>query len=266
MLLRVAAAVVLSNLWLVTAGAQDLGPFLITSGHISDNGQVSGNGFTAGVEGGPEMLSAPIEDNFHGGIPPLNFCFGCGLPGPDAGVADMSVSGLSDPALAGLVQVFNFEGFVQSGELTVSPTIDVTGPGTYSSAFTMFARVAYGPPNATTPTLYVDFIGSGIVTITFGPKLDPEGPLIFEGLDYSFVPLPAALLVAVKGVGPGTSLADKVTLAQTYYSANDIPNTCSQLTAFVNEVNAQNGKSISQSTAKLLVLDAQTIQGAIGCQ
>jgi hypothetical protein len=76
----------------------------------------------------------------------------------------------------------------------------------------------------------------------------------------------AALRAEVTGVGPGTSLADKVTLAQTYYSANDIPNTCSQLTAFVNEVTAQNGKKISQSSAKQIVLDAQAIQASIGCK
>jgi hypothetical protein len=58
----------------------------------------------------------------------------------------------------------------------------------------------------------------------------------------------AALLAEVTGVGPGTSLADKVQLAQTYYSAKDIPNTCSTLTSFVNEVNAQNGKK-DQPTA-----------------
>jgi len=75
-----------------------------------------------------------------------------------------------------------------------------------------------------------------------------------------------ALLAEVTGVGPGKSLADKVTLAQTYYSANDIPNTCSQLTAFGNEVNAQKEKKISPSLAGQIISDAQTIQAAIGCK
>lgn len=75
----------------------------------------------------------------------------------------------------------------------------------------------------------------------------------------------AALLAEVTGVGPGTSLTSKVQLAQTYYSANDIPTTCSALSWFVSEVNAQTGKKISQPLAGQLVSDAQTIRAAIGC-
>jgi len=60
-------------------------------------------------------------------------------------------------------------------------------------------------------------------------------------------------------------LADKVTLAQTQYSANDIRDTFLTLGAFVNEVNAQSGKKISQSSAAQFVSDAQSIQAGIGC-
>jgi hypothetical protein len=75
----------------------------------------------------------------------------------------------------------------------------------------------------------------------------------------------AALLAEVTGVGAGTSLADMVKLAQTYYSANDIPNTCSQLTALVSAVNAQKGKKISQSLATQILSDTRAIQTGIGC-
>jgi uncharacterized repeat protein (TIGR03803 family) len=93
---------------------------------------------------------------------------------------------------------------------------------------------------------------------------------VFKLTGTGFVTTPAqqlaALLTEVTGVGPGMSLADKVAIAQTYYSANDVPNTCSTLGALVNEVTAQNGKSINQSSAKQIVSDAQAIQSAIGCK
>lgn len=75
-----------------------------------------------------------------------------------------------------------------------------------------------------------------------------------------------ALLKEVTGVGPGTSLADKVTMAQTYYAVPDIQTTCAVLTGFVNEVNAQAGKKISQQLDTKLITDAQSIEAAIGCK
>src|SRR5215469_521932 len=88
---------------------------------------------------------------------------------------------------------------------------------------------------------------------------------VFKLTGTGFVTPLAALLTEVTGVGPGTSLADKVTLAQTYHSANDIPNTCSTLTALVNEVTAQERKKISQSAGGQIIADAATIKAAIGC-
>jgi hypothetical protein len=149
-------------------GAQDLGTYQITGG-TSQSGAVYGNGFTGGLYAAPEFLSAPELDNFRGGTPPLSFCFGCGLPGPDDGVGVLSVTGLNNPAMAGLVQVFGPEGYLETGELTVSPTMDVTGAGTYSAPFTMSADLAFGPPNAAVPEGYVDFVGHGTVTLDVAP-------------------------------------------------------------------------------------------------
>lgn len=75
-----------------------------------------------------------------------------------------------------------------------------------------------------------------------------------------------ALLAEVTGVGPGRSLETKVKLAQKFYSANDIPETCATLTSLVLEVKAQDGKKISQSAAGQIIADAMAIQTAIGCQ
>ena len=82
-------------------------------------------------------------------------------------------------------------------------------------------------------------------------------------------PIPAALLAALRNevtdVGPGTSLADKVTAAQAHYAASDTQATCAMLAGFVNEVKAQAGKKISQQLDAKLIADAQTIGAVIGC-
>jgi hypothetical protein len=75
----------------------------------------------------------------------------------------------------------------------------------------------------------------------------------------------AALLREVTGVGPGKSLANKVTAAQAYYAASDIQATCAMLTGFVNEVHAQNRKKIGQALDAKLISDANAIRAAISC-
>ena len=80
---------------------------------------------------------------------------------------------------------------------------------------------------------------------------------------------PAQLLAelqdAVKGVGPGGSLADKVGQALANLSGGDVPGACSTLTAFINEVNAQSGKTIPSSQAATLIASAQEIKTLLGC-
>jgi hypothetical protein len=75
----------------------------------------------------------------------------------------------------------------------------------------------------------------------------------------------AALRTAVIGVGPGTSLADKVAQALTYLNSADVSDTCSTLSAFVNELTAQSGKTIPQAQAATLITNAQQIKTLLGC-
>jgi hypothetical protein len=75
----------------------------------------------------------------------------------------------------------------------------------------------------------------------------------------------APLLAEVIGVGPGKSLENKVRLAQTYYAVPDIQTTCAVLADFVSEVRAQRGKKITPVVADKLIVDAQAIMTAIGC-
>ena len=73
------------------------------------------------------------------------------------------------------------------------------------------------------------------------------------------------LHTAVDGVGPGTSLADKVASVQSYLAAGDASDACGTLSAFVHEVQAQSGKHIPAVQAGGLIADAQRIEAVIPC-
>jgi hypothetical protein len=75
----------------------------------------------------------------------------------------------------------------------------------------------------------------------------------------------ANLKLSVSGVGPGTSLADKVTRAQAYLAANDTADACAVLDAFNSEVNAQTGKSIPNAVANSLIDSSNRIRAVLGC-
>jgi probable HAF family extracellular repeat protein len=73
------------------------------------------------------------------------------------------------------------------------------------------------------------------------------------------------LAEAVMGVGPGTSLADKVQAAQTALTDGDDTGACEILNAFTNQVEAQSGKGIDTTTADDLIADATRIRAVLGC-
>jgi hypothetical protein len=73
------------------------------------------------------------------------------------------------------------------------------------------------------------------------------------------------LATMVNGVGPGTSLADKVASVQSELTANDTGDACGTLKAFINQVKAQTGKSIKQPQATTLIMAAQQIEAVIPC-
>lgn len=76
----------------------------------------------------------------------------------------------------------------------------------------------------------------------------------------------ASLAAIVKGVGPGTSLADKVAEAAADLESADLSDACSILTAFIKEVGAQSGKTIPASQAASLVADADQAETGLGCE
>lgn len=73
------------------------------------------------------------------------------------------------------------------------------------------------------------------------------------------------LLLAVDGVGPGRSLAAKVRNAQAALARGDTGAACNVLGAFVNEVQAQSGNSLTTDEAAELVADATRIRAVLGC-
>jgi hypothetical protein len=68
----------------------------------------------------------------------------------------------------------------------------------------------------------------------------------------------------VSGIGPGTSLADKITLAQNYLQAGNKTNACGALNAFINQVKSLS-KSISPTLAAQLNAEAKQAEAVIGC-
>ncbi|MEJ2604284.1 MAG: SGNH/GDSL hydrolase family protein [Gammaproteobacteria bacterium] len=90
--------------------------------------------------------------------------------------------------------------------------------------------------------------------------------LLAEGLSRKVVSTRLQqLLAAVTGVGPGKSLASKVTRAHRSYARRDTQATCGVLRAFSNQVRAQAGKQLTDAQATELGSHANTIREAIGC-
>jgi hypothetical protein len=75
-----------------------------------------------------------------------------------------------------------------------------------------------------------------------------------------------ALLAEVTGIGPGTSLADKVRLARTYFAVPDPQAGCAVMDAFQNEVRAQRGKLVPAGLAEAFIFEAQGVKISEGCK
>ena len=99
----------------------------------------------------------------------------------------------------------------------------------------------------------------------------------FDGLDmvvtgFEIEPQPSVssllqqLLTHSTGVGPGKSLANKVSLAQTYYAVPDIQAACAVLESFLHEVAAQRGKKLTAAQADALSGDAAVIMRDMACE
>jgi hypothetical protein len=108
-------------------------------------------------------------------------------------------------------------------------------------------------------------IGTTTVTCTATDPDDSDSPVTtsFTVTVNGATAQLADLYHAVQGVGPGSSLADKVSQAQSDLAAGDVTDASSTLGAFINEVTAQSGKSIPAGQASALIADARRIQAVL---
>ena len=150
-------------------------------------------------------------------------------------------------------------------------TTDATGP---AGATVTYGRPTVSDEETTTPAATCSpasgstfAVGITTVTCTAGDPDDTPSS-VTSTFTVTVRGAPAQLSdlhQAVVGVGPGTSLDDKVTQAQRYLSAGDTANTCSTLSALVHQVKAQSGKAIPAAQAATFTSDAQRIRAVLGC-
>lgn len=120
-----------------------------------------------------------------------------------------------------------------------------------------------GPVSGTTFS-----IGTTTVNCAVSDGDDPNSPVTmsFTVTVKGAVAQLADLYQEVQGVGPGTSLADKVAQTRSELASAHIAEACETLKAFTQEVNAQSGKHIATATASQLITEAQRIEAVLGCQ
>lgn len=123
--------------------------------------------------------------------------------------------------------------------------------------------------NTTDPCLTETSLCSDPASYFYWDSFHPSSTshaFLAEGLYQTLVPVRLQqLLVDVTGVGPGKSLASKVTRAQMRYARGDSNGTCGVLRGFMNQVKAQAGKKLSRVQAAEFGSEANTIRDALGC-
>lgn len=112
------------------------------------------------------------------------------------------------------------------------------------------------------PGQYVWSWGAGETSDTFTVQVGPApggGAPGGANLD--------ALKLKVGAIGKvGTSLTDKLTLAEAYFAVPDLAAGCSMMSAFLAQVNALAGKKFTDAQASEFATDATNVMTAEGCQ
>ena len=152
--------------------------------------------------------------------------------------------------------------FTATGLFTDDSTPDLTTQVTWASSDGAVASVSNDPGSNGLAT--TTGVGSTTVSATIG-GVSGSATLTVNSTAPSLNQRVAALLVAVTGVGPGPSLANKMTNVQAYLAVPDIASACSVMDDFTAEVSAQSGKKIPAPLATQLLADAAAIEAAIPC-
>jgi phospholipase/lecithinase/hemolysin len=136
-------------------------------------------------------------------------------------------------------------------------------------AFSKDPELLAGFANTTDACLTESSLCSDPASYFFWDSFHPSSTshaLLERGLYETLVPTRLQQLLAdVSGVGPGKSLASKVSSAQAAYERADNQATCGVLRGFMNQVKAQSGKKLTDADATIFRSDASTIMEAIGC-
>jgi sugar lactone lactonase YvrE len=156
--------------------------------------------------------------------------------------------------------------------ITITPPANITVDATSPSGATVSypAPTVSDPDDATPPTPSCQPvsgstfpIGSTTVSCSVSDTDDANSPqttsfqVTVVGPTFQLYELQRSVM----GVGPGTSLYDKLGQAQTDLAANDVNDTCALLNAFSNEVNA----TLPNAAATPLVTAASNIRAVLGC-
>jgi HYR domain len=234
---------------------------------------------TATAQSGATVSSGPISvpENPTGDALPSGQYFGFYGTGGDT-VQSITVSMVSSVVYNGLaVGDFALAGAASDDDLALSGvpsdmSVDATGPDgapvTYAAPTAVdedtpaTASVSCSPSSGSTFA-----IGVTTVTCTATDADDLNSPV---SQSFTVTVKGAAqqlsdLASAVRGVGPGASLAHKVAAAEAALAKGEKRKACRSLEAFRDEVRAQAGKTIPVAEARELIADARRIEAVIGC-
>jgi hypothetical protein len=263
------------DIWSNSAGGCTLGP--VVDDDLALSGLPSDQTVTAtSANGAVVSYTPPTATDDDGETPPVS----CApAPGSTLGVGTTSVTCTAtdaDDSNSPVSQTFFIT--VTDSDLALQNvpaniTTDATGPGG--------TVVNYTPPNATdeggqTPPVSCapapgSTFGVGTTSVTCtATAADADDSNSPVSSSFTVHVKGAAeqlsdLANAVKGVGPGTSLADKVATIQSYLANGNTTGACTALRAFISQVEAAAGKSIPAATAAALIADAQRIERVVPC-
>jgi hypothetical protein len=242
---------------------------------LPDGTVLIAGGFTAFPFGGTTLASAEIYDPNAGSFSPtasMNTARGrhiaALLPNGKVLVAGGINQCCSDDASA---EVFSSSAIDQTPPVITVPAAITANATSPNGAVVTYTVTATDPDDAVTsldcsPESGNTFpIGTTTVTCTATDTNGNKSTASFTVTVKGAAAQLTDLLAAVAGVGPGTSLADKVTLVRGYLAASDLVDGCSTLTAFIKQVSAQSGKSIPPVQAATLIAAAERIKAVVAC-
>lgn len=154
--------------------------------------------------------------------------------------------------------------------ITVPPSVvaDATGP---AGAVVPYSALAWddvdGPVDVacTPPSGSIFAIGRTTVTCEASDAAGNEAIASFDVHVKGAAEQLDDLIGTVAGVGPGSSLFDKLTDARTALEEGDVDEACNELFAFANEARAQAGKKLTTTQAAGLVASANRIGAVLSC-